>query len=125
MCERVFVMILLSAEEKRAMCSELSAQLPKIRELLGTTQETFGELCGLSRITISRIENGSAKMNWSHLTSVMFVVVSNRRTKEYFYANDILGVRFWQFMQQRDANIPPEMNIVVDLESLKAYADRK
>ena len=48
-------MILLSAEEKRAMCSELSAQLPKIRELLGATQEGFGELCGLSRITIARI----------------------------------------------------------------------
>ena len=49
----------------------------------------------------------------------------NRRTKEYFYANDLLGVRFLQFMQQKDANIPPEMNIVVDVESLRAFADRK
>ena len=65
------LMITLSAEEKRAMCSKLAAELPKIRELLGATQEGFGELCGLSRITISRIENGSARMNWSHLTSVM------------------------------------------------------
>ena len=118
-------MITLSAEEKRAMCSALAAELPKIRELLGATQEGFGDLCGLSRITISRIENGSAKMNWSHLTSIMFVVMCNRRTKEYFYANDLLGVRFLQFVQQKDANIPPEMNIVVDVESLRAFADRK
>ena len=118
-------MITLSAEEKRAMCSALAAELPKIRELLGATQEGFGELCGLSRITISRIENGSAKMNWSHLTSVMSVVACNRRTKEYFYANNLLGVRFLQFMQQKDANIPPEMNIMVDMDSLKAYADKK
>lgn len=118
-------MIVLSAEEKRAMCNALAAELPKIRELLGATQESFGELCGLSRITISRIENGSAKMNWSHLTSVMFVVACNRRTKEYFYANQLLGVRFLQFMQQKDANIPPEMNIVVDMDTLKAYADKK
>ncbi len=118
-------MITLSAEEKRTMCSALAAELPKIRELLGATQEGFGELCGLSRITISRIENGSAKMNWSHLTSVMFVVACNRRTKEYFYANQLLGERFLQFMQQKDANIPPETNITVDMESLRAFADRK
>ena len=118
-------MIKLTAEEKRAMCSKLASELPKIRELLGATQEGFGELCGLSRITISRIENGSAKMNWSHLTSVMFVVACNRRTKEYFYANSILDERFLQFMQQKDANIPPEMNIMVDMDSLKAYADKK
>ena len=114
-------MITLSAEEKRAMCSKLAAELPKIRELLGATQEGFGELCGLSRITISRIENGSARMNWSHLTSVMFVVVCNRRTKEYFYANDLLDERFLQFMQQKDDNIPPETNIVVDIDRLRAF----
>ena len=33
-------MITLSAEEKRAMCSALAAELPKIRELLGAG--TFG-----------------------------------------------------------------------------------
>ncbi len=118
-------MIKLTAEEKRAMCNKLAGELPKIRELLGATQEGFGELCGLSRITISRIENGSAKMNWSHLTSVLFVVMCNRRTKEYFYANDLLGEEFLQFMQQKDANIPPEVNITVDVDSLKAYAARK
>ena len=118
-------MIKLTAEEKRAMCNKLASELPKIRELLGATQESFGELCGLSRITISRIENGSAKMNWSHLTSVMFVVACNRRTKEYFYANELLGVKFLQFMQHKDANIPPETNITVDMETLRVYADRK
>ncbi len=118
-------MIKLTVEEKRAMCNKLASELPKIRELLGATQEGFGDLCGLSRITISRIENGSAKMNWSHLTSVMFVVACNRRTKEYFYANALLGERFLQFMQQKDANIPPEMNITVDMETLRAYADKK
>ena len=30
-----------------------------------------------------------------------------------------------QFMQQKDANIPPETNITVDMESLRAYANRK
>ena len=105
-------MIKLTKEEKRELCSKLAAELPKIRELLGATQEGFGDLCGLSRITISRIENGSAKMNWSHLT------------KEYFYANNLLGVKFLQFMQQKDANIPPELNIVVDIDGLKAYANR-
>ncbi|MBR5389694.1 MAG: helix-turn-helix domain-containing protein [Clostridia bacterium] len=116
-------MVKLSSEEKREMCSILASHLPKIRELLGVTQGTFGSLCGLSRITISRIENGSARMNWSHLTSIMFVCAVNRRTKEYFYANNLLGVRFLQFMQQKDANIPPETNIVIDLNALRAYAE--
>ncbi len=114
-------MVTLSVEEKRAMCQTLAEHLPKIRELLGTTQETFGDLCGLSRITISRIENGSARMKWSHLTSVLFVCAINRRTKEYFCANDLLGTRFLQFMQQKDDNIPPETNIVVDIDRLRAF----
>lgn len=104
------------------MCNELSAHLPKIRDLLGATQDTFGALCGLSRITISRIENGSAKMNWSHLTSIMFVICVNRRTKEYFYANKLLGRRFLQFMQQKDENIPPELNVTVNADLLRGFS---
>ena len=30
-----------------------------------------------------------------------------------------------QFMQQKDANIPPEMNITVDMDILRAYAAKK
>lgn len=112
-------MIKLTAKEKSELCSRLTAELPKIRELLGTTQARFGDLCGLSRI-----ENGSATMNWAHLTSIMFVVMSNRRTKEYFYANELPGERFWQFIQQKDENIPPELNITVDVDALRAYAKR-
>lgn len=118
-------MVIFTPEDKQEMCAVLSQQLPKIRELLGTTQESFGALCGLSRITISRIENGSARMNWSHLTSILLVCLCNRRTKEYFYANDLLSTRFLQFIQQKDENIPPETNIVVDLERLRAFRSEK
>ena len=99
----------------------------RIRALRNAKMMTQTELAGkqIARNMLSRIENGSARMNWSHLTSVMFVVVCNRRTKEYFYANDLLDERFLQFMQQKDANIPPEVNIVVDVDGLRAYAQRK
>ena len=99
----------------------------RIRALRNAKMMTQTELAGkqITRNMLSRIENGSARMNWSHLTSVMFVVVCNRRTKAYFYANDLLDERFLQFMQQKDANIPPEVNIVVDVDGLRAYAQRK
>lgn len=113
-------MVNLTENEKREMCVELAEHLPKIRELLKLSQKAFGERCGVSTPRMSVIENKHFVMTWSQLTSIMFVVVSNQKTKEYFITNGILGPRFLQFIQQKEENSVPDININVE----EAYVDR-
>ena len=116
-------MVELSAAEKKAMCEELTSHLPKIRKLLSLTQADLGNLTGLSRVTISQIESGKVQMTWLHLNAIMFICTINRRSKEYIYANNILGPRYLQFVQGKDENIPPDYNVNVRTEMIRAYQE--
>lgn len=111
-------MVILTEKEKKEMCQELSQHLPKIRKQLNVTQAELGYLCGFSRIRVSQIETGKAPMSWSQLTSVMFVCELNIKAKEYIYANGILSPKFLQFIQRKDENIPPDINVNVRPEVL-------
>ncbi|MCR4770763.1 MAG: helix-turn-helix domain-containing protein [Oscillospiraceae bacterium] len=116
-------MVELTAAEKKEMCLTLTAHLPKIRKLLSLTQADLGNLTGLSRVTISQIESGKVRMTWLHLNAIMFICSVNLRAKEYFYANDLLGIRFLQFVQGKDENIPPDVNVTVRTELIAAFQD--
>ena len=107
-------MVELTEKEKREMCVELAEHLPKIRELLRLSQKAFGERCGISTPRMSVIENKHFVMTWSQLTSIMFIVFTNPKTKEYFLMNNLLGPRFLQFIQQKEENSVPDINIVVE-----------
>ena len=113
-------MVELTEGQKREMCVELAEHLPKIRELLRLSQKAFGERCGISTPRMSVIENKHFVMTWSQLTSIMFVVFSNQKTKEYFLVNNLLGPAFMQFIQQKEENSVPDINIVVE----DVYVDR-
>ncbi len=114
-------MVELSKEEKKRLCEEFTAYLPKIRKLLNLTQAELGNMTGLSRVTISQIEGGKVRLTWLHLNAIMFICVSNLRTKEFLFANNLLDTRFLQFVQGKDENIPPEINVVVRDELLNAH----
>ena len=114
-------MVELTSAEKRAMCEELTKHLPKIRKLLSLTQADLGNLTGLSRVTISQIESGKVRMTWLHLNAIMFICAVNQRSKEYFYANNLLGPRYLQFVQGKDENIPPDYNVTVRTEMIDMY----
>ena len=111
----------LSNEEREELCIKLAKHLPKIRELLHATQKEFGEMIGISTPRLSVIENGKFVMSWSQLTSILFVCACNLSTKEYIYANDILTNRFLQYLQGKDENIPPMVNITVDVKLINQY----
>ena len=113
-------MVELTEGQKREMCIELAEHLPKIRELLRLSQKAFGERCGISTPRMSVIENKHFVMTWSQLTSIMFVVFSNQKTKEYFLVNNLLGPAFMQFIQQKEENSVPDINVVVE----DVYVDR-
>lgn len=116
-------MVELTSEEKKALCKEVAVRLSDIRRLLHMSQARFGDVCGISRARIIQIENGSARLSWGQLTSVMFVCSANYRTKEYFYANNILGPRFLQYIQQKDENIPPDTNVCVREDIIMSFKE--
>ncbi len=113
-------MVELTEDQKHEMCVELAEHLPKIRELLKLSQKAFGERCGISTPRMSVIENKHFVMTWSQLTSIMFVVLSNLKTKEYFIVNNLLGPAFLQFIQQKEENSVPDINVAVE----DVYVDR-
>lgn len=114
-------MVKLSCEEKKELAIKLAKHLPKIRELLNTTQKEFGDLIGISPPRLSVIENGKFVMTWSQVTAMLFVCVCNLRTKEYIYANEILTPRLLQYLQGKDENIPPMINITVNVSLIDQY----
>lgn len=116
-------MVELTAAEKKAMCEELTAHLPKLRKLLSLTQADLGNLTGLSRVTISQIESGKVRMTWLHLNAIMLICTVNQRSKEYFYANNLLGPRYLQFVQSKDENIPPDYNVNVRTELINVFQE--
>jgi len=115
-------MVILSENEKNNMCKTLAKHLPKLRELLGLSQKEFAERCGISPPRISVIENGHHTMSWVQFCSILFVCTVNMRTKEYFFANALLDARLLQFLQQKDQNIMPDVNLSVDRDLLYLYA---
>ena len=60
-------------------------------------------------------------MTWSQLTSIMFVIVCNQKTKEYVFTNSLLGPKFLQFIQQKEENSVPDVNIMVDEVYVNRY----
>ncbi len=114
-------MVKLSKNEKTQLCVNLASHLPRIRALLNTTQKEFGELCGISTPRISVIENEKFTMTWSQFAAILMVCMCNISTKEYVYANDILTDRLLQYLQRKDGNIPPTINIILDTEMIERY----
>lgn len=116
-------MVNLSKAEKREMCIALARKLPEIRKILHMSQKEFGARCGISSNRLSAIENGRFVMTWSQLTSIILICMVNKQTKEYFYANKLLSPRFVQYLQRKDENIPPDLNILVNPVIIMGYEE--
>lgn len=111
----------LTNDEKKALCLDLAAHLPKLRELLNVTQKEFGELCGISTPRVSVIENGHFVMTWSQFTSMIAIFFCNVSTKEYLLANGVLTRRLLQYFQLKDENIPPIVNVNVSDDIIQIF----
>ncbi len=114
-------MVVLTEAEKERICQWLYKELPRLRKMLKLTQSELGDLCGLSRITISKIENGAIKISWIHFMAICQVFAMNKATKEYLYEAGIMEFKLLQYLQVKDENIPPEVNVTVRDELITAY----
>ena len=112
----------LNREQKEAYCVRLTELLPLLRSRLGMTQEELGMISGVSRVTISQIESGRAKMNWLHFSALMLVCIADRNAKELLYVHGLLNDRLLRFYQVD--NDQPQLNVTVDpkiISFLKEY----
>ncbi|NMA38044.1 MAG: helix-turn-helix transcriptional regulator [Papillibacter sp.] len=112
-------MVKLTDAEKAEMCSELAGHLSKLRKLLNLTQENLSNISGISRVTISQIESGKVKMTWLHLNAILCISCANIRTKEYLIANNLLGPRYMQYIQCKNENEYPELNVAADINKIQ------
>ena len=102
---------ILNQEQKEAYCGKMTQLLPMLRARLGMTQEELGKVSGVSRVTISQIESGRAKMNWQHFSALMMVCTADRNAKELLYVNGMLDNRLLRFYQVSSDH--PQLNVVV------------
>ena len=102
----------LNQKQKMAYCAQLTELLPQLRSRLGMTQEELGIVSGVSRVTISQIESGRARMNWLHFSALMMVCTAEKNTKELLYARGLMDEKLLRFYQVGDG--APEVNVVVD-----------
>lgn len=114
-------MVVITNEEKLQMCIDFAVHLPAIRELLHLSQTEFGERIGSSKSRVGLIETGKFIMTWSQLTSVLFLCLCNKVTKDYLYVHQLMSPRFLQFMQCKNEFFPPDINIIAEPMHVDAY----
>ena len=103
---------ILTREQKEDYCRRMTDLLPILRGRLGMTQEELGLISGVSRVTISQIESGRAKMNWLHFSALMMVCIADRNSKELLYVRGLLDNNLLRFYQV--SSDVPQLNVTVD-----------
>lgn len=79
----------------------LAKELPILRKMVGLTQKDLGEILGISRQTITKIEIGTSKMKWSVFLSTMFVFSLDKTTLEYLKTKDILYQQLKDWLHEK------------------------
>ncbi len=103
---------ILTKKQTEDYCIRLTELLPLLRTRLGVTQEELGKISGVSRVTISQIESGRAKMNWLHFSALMMICISDRNAKELLYVRGLLDDTLLRFYQGGCET--PQLNVNVD-----------
>lgn len=70
----------MDEEHKQYHIQKLTEDLPALRKFLGVSQAELAEIIGMSKSTISNIENGRQKMTWNVFVALMAVLTSNSKT---------------------------------------------
>ena len=95
----------------------MTKHLVELRSRLGKTQEEMESASGVSRVTLSQIESGRAKMSWLHFTSLMQIFTQNHECKELLMVRRILDERLLSNLRQ-DTSEMDDFNIEVPEEQI-------
>lgn len=74
---------------KEQCIQQLTDALPKLRKMNNLTQQDLAEIIGVSRQTITNIENGKTKMQWASFLAIMFIFSLEKNSMDYLTELDI------------------------------------
>lgn len=75
---------------KEVLLKNMTDNLPTLRTKLGISQERIAQMVGVSRSTITSIENHKRPMPWSLFLSLLMIFTSNEETKKLLIPMEIL-----------------------------------
>lgn len=79
----------VSTINRTELVNNMSSNLSVLRLKLSLSQEDLAEVLGVTRQTISAIENGQRQMTWQTFLSLVLVFLKNKETKRLMI---LLGV---------------------------------
>ncbi len=81
--------IRLNRKTKENYTAAMVENLPQLRGILGITQAQLAERVGITRQTLTSIENHSRKLTWKGYLALCFVFSLNREAREWMEMQDI------------------------------------
>lgn len=81
----------VGSEDKDKLCIILATNLPVLRAKVGLSQNDLADRLGFSRQTISAIENGKRKMQWSTFVAITLFFSTDCEIREHMAIMGILN----------------------------------
>jgi DNA-binding XRE family transcriptional regulator len=81
----------MTSEEKLALCKIMASNLSTLREKAKLTQDELADRLGLTRQTISAIENDKRDMQWSTFSVLIMFFASNEEIQQIMVAMGIIN----------------------------------
>ena len=81
----------ISIEEKRELCKLMASNLSVLREKAKIKQDELADRLGISRQTISAIENDKREMQWSTFSVLLMFFANDDETRRIMVAMEIIN----------------------------------
>lgn len=81
----------ISTEDKKQLCKNMANNLPSLRAQMDLSQDELADRLGLSRQTISAIENGKRAMQWRTYTVIALFFSNDNEIRKLMLAMEILN----------------------------------
>ena len=86
---------------KKILINNMTDNLPTLRKKLELSQDELASLIGISRSTVSAIENKKREMSWNIFLSLVLIFSKNKETGKLLYALDIYTEDLNEFLETR------------------------
>ena len=81
----------ISSDDKQELCRKLASNLSTLREKAKLTQDELADRVGVSRQTISAIENEKRDVQWSNFSVLIMFFANDNEIKQIMYAMGLIN----------------------------------